>query len=342
MIPTLKELAAFYCNKKIVVTGGTGSIGENIVRSLIQYHPRQIIVFNRDDSKQYLMQKKYLLEKKISYYLGDIRDYQSVENVTKGADIVFHAAALKQVPICEENPYEAIRTNIVGCQHIIQAAIKNNVDTVINVSTDKAVNPTNTMGATKLIAEKLFKNANNLLENNKTRFASVRFGNVLGSRGSVIPLFLDQARTGQPITLTSPEMTRFFMTIPQAVELMLKAGFLCQGGEVFIFKMSAIRLEELIQAMKLYCQKKGWPIPTVKEVGVREGEKIYEELLSLHEQGFLAENKEMYLIPPSSDLSSYPGFQPSTTTSFRSDTTKLHSVEEILSIVEKLDTDKVR
>jgi FlaA1/EpsC-like NDP-sugar epimerase len=331
MTLTTKQLKQSFSNKRILVTGGTGSIGENIVSTLLQYNPKQ------DDSKQYLMQQKFSQASSLSYYLGDIRDYQSVEYVTRGIDIVFHVAALKQVPVCEENPFEAVKTNIIGSENLIKACIANKVKKVVNVSTDKAVNPSNTMGATKLIAEKLFKNANTLINNENTRFSSVRFGNVVGSRGSVIPLFLEQAKSGGPLTVTEPNMTRFFMTIPEAVNLTLKAACYSIGGETFIFKMNAVKISDLAEAVKGYCQIKGIEIPVIRQIGIRPGEKLYEELMYQDEIAHVVEDEELYVILHSSQKRNFLHFSPSSIQAYRSDQIKTVNQTNLISLLHQMD-----
>lgn len=291
------DLHHFFRNKKILVTGGTGSIGEKIVSTLLQYDPQQVVIFSKDDSNQYLMQQKYN-HPSLHFCLGDIRDKQRVEYITRGIDYIFHAAALKQVPVCEDNPYEAVKTNIIGSENLIRASILNQVKKVVNISTDKAINPSNTMGATKLIAEKLFKQANTMLKNRGTRFCSVRFGNVIGSRGSVLPIFLEQARKGLPLTITDLNMTRFVMTIEQAANLTLKALYYCTQGETYILRMDAFTMEQLIEAVKIFCKNEGLPACSIKHIGIRSGEKLHEELLTIDEANSALEDAELYVIPP--------------------------------------------
>lgn len=292
-----ESLQQFYEHKNILVTGGTGSIGSQIVASLLRYKPKQIIIFNKDDSKQYLMKQRYRDHPAISFCLGDIRDFEKVEYVCRGIDIVFHTAALKQVPICEENPFEAIKTNIIGSENLIRASIRNKVKKVVNISTDKAINPTNTMGATKYLSEKLFRQANQMLNNESTQLCSVRFGNVIGSRGSVIPIFMSQLKSNQPLTITHPEMTRFFMTIEEAAALTLKAAYYCHIGETFILKMKSLQISELLKAMENYCLNEKLPLPKTKTIGIRAGEKLHEELMSLQEISHALEDEELYVVP---------------------------------------------
>ncbi len=336
MPASTSDLHRFYSDRKIVVTGGTGSIGEQIVASLLPFKPKQIIVFNKDDSKQYLMKRKYAGFDNLHFQLGDIRDRHSVEYVTRGVDYVFHAAALKQVPVCEEHPFEAVKTNIIGTENVIEACIKNNVKRVVNISTDKAIHPHNTMGATKLIAEKLFRQANEKLHNHHTRFCSVRFGNVVGSRGSVMPIFLEQAKNGDPLTITDENMTRFIMTIEQAAKLTLKAAYYCRNGETFILRMDAFRIRHLIEAVNRYCIMEGLSVPKIKNVGIRPGEKLHEELVTKEEAAIALMDHEMYVIP-ARPVETFLHFKKGELTVCRSDQIKPVSVEHLVTLLKKLD-----
>ncbi|MBU9723455.1 MULTISPECIES: polysaccharide biosynthesis protein [Bacillaceae] len=296
-----KELESYYKNKNILVTGGSGSIGEYIVAELLKFKPKLILVLNKDDSKQYLMKQKYGNMKNIQFYLADIRNYQDVEYATRDMDYVFHAAALKQVPICEDHPIEAVKTNIIGSENVIKASISNKVKKVVNISTDKAVNPVNTLGMTKRIAENMFYRANSMFNNKHTKFCSVRFGNVIGSRGSVISLFRSQIQAKEPLSLTDPAMTRFFMTIPQAVHLILNAMYYCKGGETFILKMKALKIGDLVKAFKKYCEETGMNIPSVQTIGMRPGEKMHEELLYDNEQNVVLEGEDFFIVIPTQE-----------------------------------------
>lgn len=331
-----QKIKAFYTNKKILVTGGTGSIGENLVSSLLLYNPKEIVVFSKDDSRQYLMKRNYSKYDNIHYFLGDIRDEDSLEYITRGIDIVFHTAAIKQVPICEDNPFEAVKTNVIGSENVIITSIKNKVQKVINISTDKAVNPKNTLGITKLLAEKLFYNANYLKNNKYTTFASVRFGNVIGSRGSVIPLILNQIKTGNEITITDPKMTRFYMTIPEATHLTLKAAYYSHGGETFIFKMKALELNSLIEAIRIYSKQKGLNVGTVNKIGVRPGEKMYEELISIEEVDNLVEDNELYVIKPE-NIKNYYHFKPAAIVPYNSDYVEKLEIKEIIKLIKQVE-----
>lgn len=332
MLASAAELTSFYKNKKILVTGGTGSIGEKVVESLLRYAPNRIIIFSKDDSRQYLMKQKYHFAQNIQYILGDIRDKDDVEYATRGIDYIFHAAALKQVPVCEDNPFEAVKTNVIGSENVIQAALSNRVRKVVNISTDKAINPSNTMGATKLLAEKLFSQANQKVNNDQTHFCSVRFGNVIGSRGSVLPIFLEQAKKGDPLTITDLQMTRFFMTIQQAAELTLKAAYYSKNGETFILRMNAFRIKELQQAVHMYCENEKIPLPKEKKIGIRPGEKLHEQLITEEEALHAWEDPELFVIVPmKSKHAKFLHFKKSSFSDYRSDQIKPLSAKQLLT-----------
>lgn len=341
MLATSAELWKFYKDKNILVTGGTGSIGEKIVSSLLKYEPKRIVIFSKDDSRQYLMKQKFPNASNLRFILSDIRDKDDVEYATRGMDYIFHAAALKQVPVCEDNPFEAVKTNIIGSENVIRAAIANKVKKVVNISTDKAINPSNTMGATKLLAEKLFSQANRKLNNETTHFCSVRFGNVIGSRGSVLPTFLDQAKNGDPLTITDPNMTRFFMTIQEAAELTLKAAYYCKKGETFILRMNAFRIKELQEAVHIYCRNEGLPIPGEKNIGIRPGEKLHEELLSQEEALQAWEDQELFVVLPTSRKDAkFLHFTKTNLTDYRSDQVKPLSPQKLLAYLYQIDAKK--
>ncbi|MBZ5751978.1 polysaccharide biosynthesis protein [Metabacillus rhizolycopersici] len=330
------KLKNYFKDQNILVTGGTGSIGQCIVSSLIDFQPKKIIIFSKDDSKQYLMKQQYHKHKNIFFHLGNIREYESVEYVTRGIDLVFHVAALKQVPVCEDHPFEAVKTNVIGSENVIKACILNKVKKVVNISTDKAVNPTNTMGATKLISEKLFNNANSMLNNYHTKFCSVRFGNVLNSRGSVIPLFMNQARSGNALTVTNPMMTRFIMSISDAAQLTLKSAFYSNGGETFIFKMKSLNILTLAESIQNFFEKKGLTAPTIKQIGIRPGEKLYEELIYAHEFEHIVEDDELYVILPKSGIDFFH-FKYNSNPFYRSDQVELMKEDDIVNILTKLE-----
>ncbi|MCA6606841.1 SDR family NAD(P)-dependent oxidoreductase [Bacillus safensis subsp. safensis] len=327
-------LKTFFRDKTILVTGGTGSIGRQIVNKLTSCSPKKIIVFSKDDSKQYMMKNEYADHPEVVFALGDVRDASRVRQLVKGVDIIFHAAALKQVPTCEDNPFEAVQTNIIGGQHVIEAALEHEVSHVVNISTDKAVSPTNAMGATKLISEKLFFQANESIPNQKTRFCSVRFGNVLGSRGSVIPIMLQQLLNEKPLTVTDPHMTRFFMSIEEAVSLTLQAAIMMKGGETFILKMESLQLADLLKAFHEYAAQINAKSPDILVVGKRPGEKLHEELTFPHEADALFEHEQFYAILPRPHL--HPAFQKVDLTNYTSKEAPLITKEKLFHIIEQL------
>src|SRR5215471_8094986 len=249
----------------ILVTGGTGSFGQQFARVMLRdYHPQKLIVFSRDELKQHEMRVNGLDHPSLRFFLGDVRDVDRLRRAMQGVDIVVHAAALKQVPAAEYNPIEAVMTNIIGARNVVDAALDCGVKKVLALSTDKAVNPSNLYGATKLVAEKLFVQANAYSGAGPTRFSCVRYGNVVGSRGSVIPLFMAQRKTGR-ITVTDPGMTRFWLTLEQGVRFVTRAIEQMMGGEVFVPKLPSMSLTDLIKALAPNCE--------IKPIGIRPGEK---------------------------------------------------------------------
>ncbi|MGL4874043.1 MAG: SDR family NAD(P)-dependent oxidoreductase [Clostridium sp.] len=290
--------------KSILVIGGTGTIGKRLIEELIKYNPKVIRIFSRDEYKQFKMQhelKKYGLDK-FRFLIGDVRDYERVERAINGIDIVFNLAAMKHVGSCEYNPDEAIKTNVNGMQNVIKAASKHNIEYVLFASSDKAINPTNTYGATKLLAEKLVQAAEYSKGNIRTKFIAVRFGNVMGSRGSVIPLFKKQILEERRVTITDPKMSRFMMRPSETIKLMLKAIEIGNGGEVFVLKMPVINLLDLTEAIIESMEEKyGIQKSSIRQdiIGTREGEKKYEELMTIEESHMARELNEMYVIFPS-------------------------------------------
>jgi len=286
-------------DKKIMVTGGTGSIGSEIVRRVLQYDPKVVRILSRDESKQFELEQEIGYLENVRFLIGDVRDKDRLNRAFEDIDIVFHAAAMKHVPACEYNPFEAVKTNVVGTQNVIDAALDNDVGKVIAISTDKAASPINTMGATKLLAEKLIIDANFYKGHRKTVFSCVRFGNVMGSRGSVIPLFEKQIKNGGPVTVTDAEMTRFMMTIPQAVDLVFKATKMAQGGEIFIFKMPVVKLGDLAQVMIENLAPRYGHKPEdirIDTIGIRNGEKMYEHLMNEEEARYAYETEDMFVV----------------------------------------------
>lgn len=280
-------------NKTILLTGGTGSFGKKFTEIVLgNYSPRKLIIFSRDELKQFDMAKKFPPEKfPIRYFLGDIRDRQRLYRAFEGVNYVVHAAALKQVPALEYNPFEAVKTNIIGAENIVDAAIDRHVEKVVVLSTDKAVNPINLYGATKLAMEKIFIAANVYSGTQKTSFSIVRYGNVIGSRGSVIPFFAQLLRQGEKtLPITDERMTRFWITLEQGVALVIKALGEGVGGEIFIPKIPSMKITELAKSMCQEC--------TFKVVGIRPGEKINETLISEDEARTTVDTGDAFVILP--------------------------------------------
>ncbi len=275
--------------QSILVTGGTGSFGKHFCKLMLEkYHPKVIRVYSRDELKQHEMRQEFG-EDWVRYFIGDVRDADRLERAMEGADIVVHAAALKQVPACEYNPLEAVKTNIHGAQNIIDAAIDTGVKKVIALSTDKAVSPVNLYGATKLCAEKIIIQGNAYSGPRGTRFGCVRYGNVIGSRGSVIPLFIEQKKGGK-ITITDKRMTRFWITLDQAVELVVKGLSHMQGGEIFVPKIPSMKIMDLAKAIAPQCE--------IEVIGIRPGEKLHESLITQEEGRNTVACEGMYVIMP--------------------------------------------
>lgn len=281
-----------FANKTLLLSGGTGSFGNAVLRRLLDSDLREIRILSRDEKKQDDMRKHYR-NPKLKFYIGDVRDYQSLLNVVRGVDFVFHAAALKQVPSCEFHPLEAVKTNVLGTENILEAAITLGVNRVVVLSTDKAVYPINAMGISKAMMEKVAvaKSRNT----NGTVINVTRYGNVMCSRGSVIPLFTSQIRAGQPITITDPAMTRFMMTLDDAVDLVLYAFEHGKPGEIFVQKAPAATIETLANALTSLLGK---PEHELRIIGTRHGEKLYEALLSREEMVAAEDLGQYYRVPP--------------------------------------------
>ena len=281
-------------NQKILITGGTGSFGKKMVERIIKnFKYKRLVIFSRDELKQSLIREKYPEEKykNLRFFIGDIRDQQRVISAFNDIDIVIHAAALKQVTTAEYNPMECIKTNIIGAENVIKASLACNVKKVVALSTDKAVDPVNLYGATKLAAEKLFISANNIFGNKPTRFSVVRYGNVIGSRGSVVEVFNKLSKSKDPFPITDKKMTRFWMTIDESVNLVLKSLKLMNGGETYIPKIPSIKILDLAKSFD--------PNKKIKIIGIRPGEKINEFLCSTSTAHLTLEFKEHLLIMPS-------------------------------------------
>jgi UDP-N-acetylglucosamine 4,6-dehydratase len=287
--------------KSIFVSGATGSFGQRFVRTVLQqYSPRRLVVFSRDELKQYEMQRQFNHDS-LRFFLGDVRDGNRLLQAMRDVDYVIHAAALKQVPAAEYNPMECIKTNVMGAQHVIEAALANGVEKVIALSTDKAANPINLYGATKLASDKLFVAANNITGPNRTRFAVVRYGNVVGSRGSVVPLFRQMVADGaRELPITDPRMTRFWITLQQGVDFVLACLQRMHGGEVFVPKIPSARMTDLAAAIG--------PGLSTREIGIRPGEKLHEVMVPADDARLTLEFPDHYLIQPSISFNEPPNF----------------------------------
>ena len=282
-------------NKNLLITGGTGSFGSAFIEKVSKiYKPKKIIIFSRDELKQYEMQKKIKKSeiKKFRFFIGDVRDKERVHTALKEVDVVIHAAALKQVDTAEYNPLEAVKTNIIGAENIISASISNNVEKIIALSTDKACSPINLYGATKLVSDKLFISANNVKGKTKCKFSVLRYGNVLGSRGSVIPLFLKQKKNNEILTITDLEMTRFSLTIDDGINFAIKTLGMMTGGEIFVPKIPSYKMVDLITAIGI----------KYKIIGMRPGEKKHEDLISVSDALQALETEKFYIISPNTKV----------------------------------------
>ena len=325
-------------DKTILITGGTGSFGKKFTkRVLSEYNPKKIIIYSRDEYKQFLMQRQFEgYEKKLRFFIGDVRDEKRLYRAFDGVDIVIHAAALKQVPAAEYNPIEAIKTNISGAENIINAAIDKGVKKVIALSTDKAVNPVNLYGATKLVSDKLFISGNAYVGDKDTLFSVVRYGNVSGSRGSVIPFFktlIDQGKSTIPIT--DYRMTRFWITLEEAVDLVIKAIEEAKGGELYVRKCPSFKVTDLAKAMKADCE--------FEDVGIRPGEKLHEVMVTAEDSRTTYEYDDHYIIYPDLDWwertnNKHGGKKVEDRFRYSSDNNKEWlSVEEIRELLKKID-----
>ena len=278
--------------KKILITGGTGSLGNALTSRLLNYDVDTIRIFSRNENKQFAMESKFN-DDRLRFLLGDVRDYPRLVRAMEDIDIVFHAAALKHVPIIEYNPFEAIKTNVIGSQNVIDACLKENVEKVVAIGTDKAVSPLNTYGATKLLMEKLFVTASNYLkkERHQTKFFALRYGNVLGSSGSVIPKFIKQIKNKEKITITDPNMTRFSISMDEALDFILTATEIAKGSEIFIPKLRAYTIKDIKDVLFELLQK-----TDEENIGIREGEKLNEILINSDEIRYTWEYENMYML----------------------------------------------
>ena len=278
-------------DKTVLLTGGTGSFGTAFLGRVLAAHPGVTVrVYSRDELKQSQLQERFVADDRVRWLIGDIRDQQRMTRAAQGCDVIIHAAAMKQVPACEYNPFEAVRTNVMGAQHVVDAAINAGVERVVALSTDKAVNPVNLYGATKLCMEKIVVQGNAYAAQFPTRLSCVRYGNVVGSRGSVVPLFTKLAAAGGPMTITDERMTRFWITLEQAVDLVVFALDHMHGGEVFIPKIPSMRVTDLAAAMA--------PDLPLKVIGIRPGEKLHEVLITADESRHTVDAGDVYVVLP--------------------------------------------
>ncbi len=331
-------------NKRIFVTGGTGSIGWHIVREVASFLPQEIVVYSRDEGKHAAYAREGAVAGlPLRFVIGDVRDHDRLYSAMRGSDIVFHTAALKHVDLCEQSPSEAILTNALGTHQVIDAAIRNAVKKVIVISTDKAADAQNVLGITKRLAEKIALLGNHA-PNSLTKISCVRFGNVLGSRGSVVPLFVEQIRKQGKVTVTDPSMTRFFMSLPQAVALILKSVSLMHGGEIFILKMPVVRVGDLAQAVITAlqaCDKKIVRRVTIQVIGRRPGERLHEKLLTEDESRRALETKDLFIVfdseeSPAQTISRYPRAARPAVQSYESDKVKPLPLKDLITFVSPL------
>jgi len=321
--------------KKILITGGTGSLGNALTSRLLNDGVNTIRIFSRNESKQIAMESKFN-DNRLRFLLGDVRDYVRLVRAMEDIDIVFHAAALKHVPVIEYNPFEAIKTNVIGSQNVIDACLEENVEKAVAIGTDKAVSPLNTYGATKLLMEKLFVTAGNYLKKDRhqTKFFALRYGNVLGSSGSVIPKFINQIKNKEKITITDPNMTRFSISMDKALDFVLHATEIAKGSEIFIPKLRAYTIKDMKEALFELLQK-----TDEENIGIREGEKLNETLINSDEIRYTWEYENMYMVLNPSvqkyvSINQYPNASKITTMSeYSSDSVEKFSIEEMKKII---------
>lgn len=327
--------------RRVLVTGGSGTIGARLVERLLELEPAVVRVFGRDETKQFYQRQRYPGRSDVRFLIGDIRDRDRLGRAMEGIDLVFHCAALKHVESGEYNPFEATQTNIVGTQNVIDACFANGVSRMILTSSDKAANPTSVMGASKLLAEKLVSAATNYRGSHPATFASVRFGNVLGSRGSALELFFRQIAAGGPVTVTEPTMTRFVMSTDRAVELAIRAAQIARGGEVFVFKMPAARLADLVAAaIAVAAPAQGLDPAAIatRTIEPRPGEKAYEELMTEDESTRARDVGDMLAVMPSIEplpdvVEAYRSATPASVGAYRSDRVTPMTPEEVRELV---------
>lgn len=326
-------------DKTLLITGGTGSFGNAVLKRFLQTDIKEIRIFSRDEKKQDDMRKKYN-SPKLKFYIGDVRDFNSVLNATRGVDYIYHAAALKQVPSCEFYPLEAVKTNVLGTENVLEAAIQNQVKRIVCLSTDKAVYPINAMGISKAMMEKVIVAKSRNLEGTNTTICCTRYGNVMASRGSVIPLFVEQIRQGKPFTITDPTMTRFMMTLDDAVDLVLYAFTNGQNGDIFVQKAPAATIETLAKAITELLNVPNHPITVI---GTRHGEKAFEALLSREERLKSIDEGNYFRVPADNRDLNYGKYidqgdaHISEVTDYNSDNTERLDVEGMKQLLLKLE-----
>ena len=324
-------MAGIFCGKTLMITGGTGSFGEAVLNRFLDTDIAEIRIFSRDEKKQDDMRHRYQ-NPKIKYYIGDVRDLSSVRSAMHGVDYLFHAAALKQVPSCEFFPLEAVKTNVIGTDNVLNACIEEGVRKVICLSTDKAAYPVNAMGTSKAMMEKVFVARSRTVSPERTLICGTRYGNVMCSRGSVIPLFIDQIKAGKPITITHPDMTRFIMSLEEAVELVLFAFQNAHTGDILVKKAPACTIRVLAQAV---CELFHVPDHPVRTIGIRHGEKMYETLLTNEECVNAIDMGDFYRVPSDARDLNYDKYMVkgdetrNPLTEFNSSNTQLLTVEEV-------------
>ena len=337
-VPSNNRSADLFAGKTALVTGGLGSIGSEIVRQLVHCNPKQVIVLDNRETELYYARLSFKSHKNVLFLFGDIRDKERLLRATGGVNVIFHAAAMKHVFVCEYDPAEAVKTNVLGTQNVIECALEHNMERMVLISTDKVVNPTNVMGATKLLAERLVSAMCNYRGTNTTKLGVVRFGNVLASRGSVLENWERQVQGGRRITITNPDMTRFFMSIPQSVSMIFTASYYAENGETFILKMPSVRIGDLA---RVFLELRGLSPDCYETIGAGPGEKMHEELIFEEEGDLLLENQELFVrLPLALDLSEakerfrQKGFRKSAFTGFSSkDARYLLSESEIREVL---------
>ena len=321
--------------KKILITGGTGSLGYHLTKRLLKMNVKSIRIFSRDEWKQTQMLEQ-LNDSRLRFLIGDVRDKERLSRAMEGVDIVVHAAALKHVPIAEYNAFEAIKTNVVGSQNVVESCLEHNIEKAIAIGTDKAASPYNTYGATKLLMEKIFTSAKFLKGEQKTKFLTVRYGNVLGSRGSILPRFIEQIQNKNIITITDPKMTRFNITMNQAIDLIFRALEQGKGGEIFVPKLNAYTVETMKDAICEILKKE----PKIKKIPIRPGEKFHETLISEEEANIVFTTKDDYIIQNQGVSNIIPKQEVSFSkanlkSSYNSNTAKLLSTKELKNLIVK-------